>query len=148
MIYYDVTIGKHTLIGDNASIREKCVIGDFCIISRNVTINYNAKIGNRTKIMDSTHITGNCEIGDDVFISVLVKTTNDNAMGKSGYEEERIVGPKIQNGVLIGAGANILPGVTIGEKSIIGASLVVNEDVLSNKLVIGLPARIIIRTLE
>ena len=34
VIYTDVRIGKGTLIGDGASIREKCVIGDYCIISR------------------------------------------------------------------------------------------------------------------
>ena len=142
-IYYDVFIGNNTLIGDNASIREKCVIGEYCIISRCVTINYNVKIGNRTKIMDLTHITGNCEIGDDVFISVLVKTTNDNAIGKLGYESERIIGPKINNGVLVGAGANLLPRITIGENSIVGASSVVSKDVPPAKLVIGSPARII-----
>lgn len=142
-IYYDVVIGKNTLIGDNASIREKCIIGDYCIISRSVTFNYNVKVGNRTKIMDLTHITGNCTIGDDVFVSILVKTTNDNAIGKFGYDEEKIVGPTINNGALIGAGANILPRVTIGENSIVGASSVVTKDVPSNKLAIGTPAKVI-----
>lgn len=142
-IYYDVIIGNNTLVGDNASIREKCRIGEYCIISRSVTINYNAIIGNRTKIMDLTHITGNCRIGDDVFISILVKTTNDNAIGKYGYDEEKIIGPTIQNGALIGAGANLLPRVNIGENSIVGASSVVTKDVPANKLVIGAPAKII-----
>ncbi|MEH2025126.1 N-acetyltransferase [Nostoc sp.] len=143
VIYYDVEIGKNTLIGDNASIREKVKIGEFCILSRGVTINYNTKIGNRTKIMDLTHITGNCEIGDDVFISVLVATTNDNAIGKLGYDEERIQGPKISNKVAIGAGANILPGVYLGEDSIIAAASVVNKDVPPGKMVAGNPARVI-----
>lgn len=142
-IYYDVMIGNNTLIGDNASIREKCTIGEYCIISRGVTVNYNASIGDRTKIMDLTHITGNCKIGEDVFISVLVKTTNDNAIGTLGYDEERVIGPKINNGVLIGAGANLLPRVTVGEKSIVGASSVVSKDVPPHKLVIGAPARVI-----
>ena len=143
VIYYNVEIGKNTLIGDNASIREQVTIGEFCILSRGVTINYNTRIGNRTKIMDLTHITGNCEIGDDVFISVLVATTNDRAIGKLGYDEERIQGPKISNKVAIGAGANILPGVHIGEDAIIAAASVVNKDVPAGKMVAGNPARII-----
>ena len=82
MLYHAIIyIFIGTLIGDGASIREQCRIGDNCIVSRLVTINYNAKIGNRTKIMDNTHITGNMEIGDDVFISV-VATTNDNNIGR------------------------------------------------------------------
>ncbi len=143
VIYYDVEIGRNTLIGDNASIREKVKIGEFCILSRGVTVNYNTRIGKGTKIMDLTHITGNCEIGDDVFISVLVATTNDRAIGKLGYEEERIQGPRISNKVAIGAGANILPGVHIGEGSVIAAASVVNKDVPAGKMVAGNPARII-----
>lgn len=143
VIYYDVEIGKNTLIGDNASIREQVRIGEFCILSRGVTVNYNTQIGNRTKIMDLTHITGNCQIGDDVFISVLVATTNDRAIGYLGYEEARIQGPKIANNVAIGAGANILPNVHIGENSIVAAASVVNKDVPAGKMVAGNPARVI-----
>jgi UDP-3-O-[3-hydroxymyristoyl] glucosamine N-acyltransferase len=143
VIYYNVEIGKNTLIGDHASIREKVKIGDFCIISRSVTINYNTSIGHRTKIMDLTHITGNCEIGNDVFISVLVATTNDRAIGQHGYTEEHIQGPKISHKVAIGAGANILPFVHIGEGAIVAAASVVNKDVPAGKMVAGNPARVI-----
>ena len=136
-------IGNNTLIGDNASIREGVRIGEYCILSRGVTVNYNTHIGNRTKIMDLSHITGNCDIGDDVFISVLVATTNDRAIGKLGYEEERIQGPKIGNQVAIGAGANILPGVKIGDRSIIAAASLVNKDVPTGKMVAGSPARLL-----
>jgi acetyltransferase-like isoleucine patch superfamily enzyme len=143
VIYYDVEIGKNTLIGDNASIREQVRIGEFCILSRGVTVNYNTQIGNRTKIMDLTHITGNCEIGDDVFISVLVATTNDRTIGKLEYDEERIQGPKIEDNVAIGAGANILPGVRIGSGSIVAAASVVSKDIPAGKMVAGNPARVI-----
>jgi len=142
-IYYDVMIGHHTLIGDNASIREKVRIGEYCIISRGVTINYNTRVGNRTKIMDLSHITGNCEIGDDVFISVLVATTNDRAIGRLEYDENRVQGPVIGNKVSIGAHANILPNVTIGEGAIVAASSVVSKDVAAGKMVAGSPARVI-----
>jgi acetyltransferase-like isoleucine patch superfamily enzyme len=93
--------------------------------------------------MDMTHITGNCQIGDDVFISVLVATTNDRAIGQSGYAEEKVIGPNIGNGVAIGASANILPGVSIGEGSVVAASAVVSKDVLPRKMVAGNPARVI-----
>ena len=103
------------------SIREQCKVGSRCVISRYVTINYNTVIGDRTKIMDLSHITGNCTIGNDVFISVSVGMTNDNAIGKLGFEKGKIIGPTIKDGAAIGAGAILLPGVVIGKDSVVGS---------------------------
>ncbi|MBQ5617563.1 MAG: sugar O-acetyltransferase, partial [Alistipes sp.] len=47
----------------------------------------------------------------------------------------------IGRNVWIGAGAMILPGVTIGENAIIAAGAVVNKDVAPNMIVGGVPAR-------
>lgn len=142
VIFYNVEIGKKTLIGDGASLREGVEVGEYCLISRYVTINYNTKIGSHTRIMDLTHITGNCEIGSNVFISVLVSTTNDNVVVTREYEEEQIKGPRIQNGATIGAGACLLPGVVVGEGALVGANAVVTRDVKPHDLVMGIPARV------
>ena len=143
VIFYDVEIGSGTLIGDGASIREQCRVGSNCIISRYVTVNYHTRIGDRTRIMDLTHITGNCVIGDDVFISVLVSTANDNEMVTRQYEEGKVVGPHIGSRVSIGEGACILPGVKIGDGALVGAGSVVTKDVEPLALVIGVPARFV-----
>lgn len=140
VIYFDVEIGRNSLIGDGASIREQGRIGEFCIVSRYVTLNYNVRIGDRTKIMDGTHITGNCNIGSDVFISILVGTTNDNVV-RSGYGSH-ITGPVIKNHVVVGGGASLLPGVTIGEGATVGAGAVVTKDVPPGSTVIGVPAKV------
>jgi len=142
VIYYDVQIGENTLIGDGASIRERCRIGSNCILSRYVTVNYATTVGNGTKIMDSTHITGKCSIGDNVFISICVGSTNDNAIGKLGYQEARIKGPTIEDGVAVGAGAMLMPGITIHENAIVGAGSVVTKDVPTRAVVMGSPATI------
>jgi acetyltransferase-like isoleucine patch superfamily enzyme len=49
----------------------------------------------------------------------------------------------IKRNVWIGAGATILPGVTVGENSIVAAGAVVNKDVAANTIVGGIPARFI-----
>lgn len=140
VIYYDVEIGANTLLGDGASVRDKCRIGSNCILSRYVTVNYATTIGNNTKIMDSTHITGKCHIGDNVFISVLVSSTNDNAIGKLGYDETRVIGPTIEDGAAIGVGAMLLPAITIHENAIVGGGSVVTKDVPAGAVVMGSPA--------
>ncbi|HPC02628.1 MAG TPA: DapH/DapD/GlmU-related protein [Syntrophales bacterium] len=142
VLYYDVEIGDHTLIGDGASIREQCKIGSFCIIGRNTTINYRTSIGNKTKIMDLVQITGNCHIGNNVFISMATTMANDNLMGICGYKEELIKGPTIEDDARIGTGAILLPRVIIGKGATIGAGAVVTKDVLPYTIVMGIPAKL------
>lgn len=139
-IYKDVEIEDNVLVGDNASIREGCKIGEKTIISRNVTINYNTSVGKRTKIMDNSHITGNMVVGDDVFISVGIVTSNDNTIGSFGYNNS-VIGPTLKNGCKIGAGANLLSGVIVGENSIVTANSLVKQNVEDNKVVSGNPAK-------
>lgn len=50
---------------------------------------------------------------------------------------------KIGRRCFIGGGATILPGVTIGDESIVGAGAVVTADVPPNTIVAGNPARIV-----
>lgn len=48
---------------------------------------------------------------------------------------------RIEDGADVGTGAIVLPGVTVGRNSIIGAGAVVVEDVPANAVVAGVPAR-------
>lgn len=50
---------------------------------------------------------------------------------------------KIGNNVWIGAGVNVLPGVTIGDNSVIGAGAVVTKNIPSNVVAVGNPARVL-----
>jgi serine O-acetyltransferase len=76
--------------------------------------------------------------GDDVIIHQGVTTGIRNR----GVREVPTIGSRVE----IGAGAKILGGITIGDDVIIGANAVVLEDVPSNSLAVGVPARIIPRT--
>lgn len=140
VVFYDVRVGAGTLLGDGASIREGCSIGSRCIISRYVTINYATTIGDGVKIMDLCHITGNMTIESGVFVSVLVGTANDNLIGRGGFHEN-VKGPHIRRDCVIGAGATLLPGTSIGERAVVAAGAVVTRDVEAGATVAGIPAR-------
>lgn len=141
VVYSGVTIGAYTLLGDHCSIREQCRIGSHVILGRNVAVNYNASVGDYTKVMDSAIITGNMVVEDHVFIGMLVITSNDNAMGRLPYSNS-MRGPHIKRYARIGSGANLLPGVVIGENSIVAAQALVSTDVPDYALAMGIPARI------
>jgi maltose O-acetyltransferase len=51
----------------------------------------------------------------------------------------------IADGVWIGGGALVLPGVSIGEDAVVGAGAVVTRDVEARTVVVGNPARVIRR---
>ena len=53
----------------------------------------------------------------------------------------------IKKGAWIGAGATIMPGVTVGKYAIVGAASVVTRDVGDYEVVVGSPARLV-KTLE
>ena len=141
VVYTDVQIGEDTLIGDGASIREGNRIGNRCLIGRYVTVNYDSSIGDGTKVMDLSVVTGNCRIGNDAFISFSVVTVNDDLLGRMGYDVTRAVGPTIEDGAAVGAGAIILPNTVIGRGATVASGAVVTRDVATEALVMGVPAR-------
>lgn len=86
---------------------------------------------------------GGITIDDGVFIGPGVKITTEAHPETPELRHNLIVKPiVIRRNAWIGAGAVILPGVTIGENSIVGAGAVVTRDVPDNMVVAGIPARI------
>lgn len=81
-------------------------------------------------------------IGETAVVGDNVSMLHSVTLGGTGKEEEDRH-PKIEDGVLIGAGAKILGNITIGHCSRIAAGSVVLKDVPPCKTVAGIPARIV-----
>ena len=85
---------------------------------------------------------GGITIDDEVMIAANVQLISNN----HDLEQRNVITCKpvhICRQVWIGAGATILPGVTIGENAVVGAGSVVTHDVEPNTIVAGNPARFI-----
>jgi acetyltransferase-like isoleucine patch superfamily enzyme len=140
VIYRHVKLDTGVFVGDLTSIREQVTVGEDSIVGRNAIVETNTKIGKRVTIQTGCYITADMIIEDDVFIGPCCSSSNDKYMGMGNFKHQ---GPVIKRGAKIGNNATLLPAITIGEKSIIGAGSVVTKDVPANKTVVGNPGRII-----
>ena len=110
------------------------------------------------------HIGASCFIADDVLLDVRGGITLEDGVtisnrcslvthmnvGYPNHPLQKVYPTKeskltIKDGAYIGTGAILLPGVTIGRKSVVGAGAVVTKSVPKSVLVAGVPAKIIKR---
>lgn len=113
-------------IGDTTKLR----IGKECQINENVFIQ-GANIGDNVLIAPYVAILSVSHIHDQIGLPIALQGETEPAP------------PQIGNGVWLGRNAIIMPGIYIGDNSIIAAGAVVVKDVPKNVIVGGVPARII-----
>jgi len=133
----DVEVGEGTVIHDQVNLY-KCKIGRNCKIGAFVYIEEGVVIGDNCKIKPFVFIPTGVIIEDDVFIGPNVTFTNDKYPRVNGFWS--VLPTRVKKGASIGAGSVILPGLTIGENSIVGAGSVVTKNVPDDTVVLGNPA--------
>ena len=112
-----------------------------CDYGYNITVGENFYANSNCTILDCAPVT----IGDDVLLgpNVSLYTPNhavDAQERKQGYE--RALPITIGDRVWIGGSVTIVPGVSIGENSIIAAGSVVTRDIPANVIAAGVPCRV------
>ena len=142
VIYAGVIIGRELETGHNVVIREENVIGDNLRIWTNSVIDFGCVIGNNVRIHCNVYVPQFTTIEDDVFIAPGVAIAND----LHPICTKCMKGPAIKKGARIGINATLLPRITIGEFSLIGAGSVVTRDVPPRAVVAGNPAKVICKT--
>lgn len=139
IVYAGAEIGEDTQVCPYAHIREGARIGKRCVIGCGVKIGYDAVVGDDCQLMDDTHISGGTIVGDRCFVSVQVLAVNDDR--PRGYRWKGVTPCRIGSDVVIGAGARLRPGVTIGDGATIAMAAVVTRDVPAGLMAKGFPAR-------
>lgn len=106
----------------------------------NIHIGKNVFVNHACTFMDRGGIT----LEDNVLIGPKVNLITTSHPISAAERRATISQPiVIKKGAWIGVGATILPGVTIGENSVVAAGAVVSKDVADNTIVGGVPAKFI-----
>ena len=119
----------------------------YCDYGKNISVGKNFYINHNCTILDGAKVT----FGDNVFIAPnVVFSTAGHAIDP----EQRARGLEIAfpinvgDNVWIGANVSVLPGVTIGSNTIIGAGSVVNKDIPEGVIAAGVPCKVIRKITE
>lgn len=163
----ECTIGKNTIIWSGAVVRERCHIGNDCILHPNCTIGAdgfgfrpdpekglvkipqigNVILGNNVEIGANTCVDrgkfSSTILGDGCKIDNLIQIGHNSKLGRFCIMagQSGLAGSvTLGNGVLIGGSASITDHVTISDGAIIGGGSGVTKDVPAGKTLLGYPA--------
>ena len=132
----DTRIWQFVVILADAKIGQGCNICSHCLIESDVVI------GDRVTVKSGVQLWDGLRVGDDVFIGPNTSFANDR-FPRSKKTPEKFLQTIVETGASIGAGATILPGITIGSNSMVAAGAVVTRSVPPNAIVVGNPAKIV-----
>ena len=136
------SVGAGTRIWAFAHVLPGAVIGAACNVCDHTFIENDVRLGDRVTIKCGVQIWDGITLEDDVFVGPNATFSND-PFPRSGQHPERYARTLVKRGASIGANATILPGLTIGEKAMVGAGAVVTRNVPPMAIVAGNPARIV-----
>lgn len=141
IIEHDVDIGKNTLIGPFCFIRAGTEIGENCRIGPLNCFEGKLKVGNNVRMGTHCNLGWYTTIEDFVFIAGHMTGANDRRMAWCRkIDDSDLKSYTIKRGARIGLGVVFMPGVTVGEESIVGTASLVTKDVKPHEIVYGHPA--------
>jgi len=149
------TIGKNSIIRSFVNISEGVEIGDNCHVGDRVLIRPNTKIGNNVSIGNLCDLQGDISIGDYTRLHSNVFLAEFTTLGKFVWIFPHVVftndpypphgesiGSTVKDYSLVAVHATVMPGVTIGENSLVGAHSLVLKDIGEDELWCGVPAKL------
>ena len=129
-------VWQYVVILPGAQIGQDGNICSHCLIENDVVV------GDRVTVKSGVQLWDGLRVGDDVFIGPNATFANDR-FPRSKQTPENFLQTVVEAGASIGAGATILPGITIGSKAMVAAGAVVTRSVPANAIVVGNPAKIV-----
>lgn len=133
-------IGEGTRIWAFVNILEGATIGRDCNICDRCFIENDVVLADRVTVKCGVSLYDGVRLEEGVFVGPDVSFSND-PRPRSGVHPEVLARTIVRQGASLGAGAILLPGVTIGRFAMVGAGSLVTRDVPDFALAYGAPAR-------
>ncbi len=144
IIYAGNIIAKGFQTGNNAVIRENCSFGEYCSVGTFSQFDGYANVGKYSRFSYGAHVGQHSQIGNYIWIFPYSVLTNDKYPPYNVCPPHQISkGPIIKDFAIIATECILMPGITIGSESMVGAGSVVTKDVPKGELWFGIPARFI-----
>jgi UDP-2-acetamido-3-amino-2,3-dideoxy-glucuronate N-acetyltransferase len=135
-------IGAGTRIWAFAHLLPGSTVGRDCNICDGVFVEGDVVIGDRVTVKCGVQLWSGVTLEDDAFVGPNATFANDPFPRSRRYPSS-FPPTVVRRGASIGANATLLPGITIGERAMVGAGAVVTRDVPARAIVVGNPARVI-----
>lgn len=138
-VHPDAEIGERTTVWQFVVVLAGARIGADCNLNAHTLVEGGAVLGDRVTLKSGVYVWDGITLEDDVFCGPNATFTNDKHP-RSKVRPAAFAITRVGKGASIGAGAVILPGITIGDRAMIGAGAVVTKDVAAGEVVMGNPA--------
>lgn len=132
-------LGNGSVAWGPCHIGNEVVIGSDCSVGALAHVGSEAILGDRVRIQGGAYVASICELGNDVFIGPNATLLNDRH--PPSQDRRKWLPVIVKDGAVIGGGATLLPGITIGERAVIAAGSVATKDVPAGQVWAGNPAR-------
>ncbi len=134
-------IGEGSRVWHFAHVCSGAKIGQGVSLGQNVFVGNKVVIGDRCKVQNNVSVYDNVTLEEGVFCGpsmVFTNVYNPRSLIERKKEYRNTI---VKQGATLGANCTIICGTTIGQFAFIGAGAVVNVDVKSYALMVGVPAR-------
>jgi len=142
IVYAGNRIGSNFQTGNKANIRELNEIGDDVSIGTLSVVEHHVNIRDGVRLHTQVFVPEYTTLEEGAWVGPNVVITNAR-YPKHPDVKHQLMGAHVQRNAKIGANATLLPGVNIGENSLVGAGSVVTQDVPANVVAAGNPVRVI-----
>lgn len=138
VFYESSSFGFGLTTGHRVTVRENTIAGNGFQIGTLSEVQGDCQIGNYVRFQSSVFVGKKTKIGNFVWVLPYAVLTNDPTPPSND-----LIGCIIQDYAVISAMAVILPGIIVGQNSLVAAHACVSKDVPQNMVVAGVPANII-----